>query len=492
MKTMTGEKGRPGTQRRPVLPFKRAAGRAKRLAASSLATLLLAALLTSCSFGGTASDHLVAIFRNTVSLYSQNEVKVLGMTVGHVQSLKVINDNQVRVSFSVRKDVPLPRDVKAVIVPQSLLGARYVQLFPAWVQGQPRLDPAAADQRIIPVDRTSVPVEPDEALSAVNDLLKSLDPQATGKLITNLNDDLTGNGQNVNDAIRSLAGITNTLADKDQQLVALIDNLQQFTTVLDTRESQLGQVMDLFAQTTSLLAQERGTIASLITSLASVSTNALDLVTKHAAPLQEDIKSLSDLVQTLDGNLNNVSTLLSSLPQLVAGPNLDGKAGFVAAYNPTYHRIDLRDSLGSTVNGLLQALGLPLCLAIPLLDVLPQCAPGSIQLPLGQTPAPAAGAAAPVAPAAGAGPAAKANGPAGSAARTTPTTKAPATGKKALDATPQPASPLAAVLSLIGSGSAAAPQVAGYGMVASAPPAPQRGPVATLAGWAHDALGELW
>jgi hypothetical protein len=223
-----------------------------------------------------------------------------------------------------------------------------------------------------------------------------------------------------------------------------------------------------------------------------VSTNALDLVTKHAAPLQEDIKSLSDLVQTLDGNLNNVSTLLSSLPQLVAGPNLDGKAGFVAAYNPTYHRIDLRDSLGSTVNGLLQALGLPLCLAIPLLDVLPQCAPGSIQLPLGQTPAPAAGAAAPVAPAAGAGPAAKANGPAGSAARTTPTTKAPATGKKALDATPQPASPLAAVLSLIGSGSAAAPQVAGYGMVASAPPAPQRGPVATLAGWAHDALGELW
>ncbi|MDQ1393382.1 MAG: phospholipid/cholesterol/gamma-HCH transport system substrate-binding protein [Acidimicrobiaceae bacterium] len=490
MKNRTGEKGRPGTRWRPVAPRRGAAPRATRVVSCGLATLLLAALLSSCSFGGTASDHLVAIFRNTVSLYSQAEVKVLGMTVGHVQSVKVIDDHQVRVSFSVRKGVPLPRDVKAVIVPQSLLGARYVQLFPAWVEGQPRLDPAAEDQRIIPVDRTSVPVEPDEALSAVNDLLKSLDPQATGRLVTNLNDDLTGNGQNVNDAIRSLSGITNTLADKDQQLVALIDNLQQFTTVLDTRESQLGKVMDLFAQTTSLLAQERGTIASLVTSLASVSTNALDLVTAHAAPLQEDIKSLSDLVQTLDGNLTNVSTLLSSLPQLVAGPNLDGKAGFIAAYNPTYHRIDLRDSLGSTVNGLLQALGLPLCLAIPLLDVLPQCAAGSIQLPLGLT-APAG--ATPATPAGGTGTAAKGNGQAGSAARTVPTTKAPATGQKAFGASSQPASPLAAVLNLIGSGGAATPRVAGYGMTApSSPPASATGPLATLAGWAHDVLGQLW
>jgi ABC-type transporter Mla subunit MlaD len=132
MKNRTGEKGRPGTRWRPVAPRRGAAPRATRVVSCGLATLLLAALLSSCSFGGTASDHLVAIFRNTVSLYSQAEVKVLGMTVGHVQSVKVIDDHQVRVSFSVRKGVPLPRDVKAVIVPQSLLGARYVQLFPAW------------------------------------------------------------------------------------------------------------------------------------------------------------------------------------------------------------------------------------------------------------------------------------------------------------------------------------------------------------------------
>ena len=451
---------------------------------SGLAACLLSTLLSSCVLGGPGSVHLVAMFPSTVSLYPHGSVKVLGMTVGSVQSITVVGDKQVRVAFTVHDNVPLPRNVSAVIVPQSLLGERYIQLYPAWVEGQPRLDPAIAGERVIPVERTSVPVEPDEALSAVNNFLKALDPTAAGRLVTNLNNDLTGNGQNINNAVTSLAGIANTLADKDQQLVSLIDNLEQFTGVLDTRQTQLGQVMDLFAQTTSLLADERGTIASLVTSLADVSTNALDLVTKHAAPLQQDIKSLSDLVQTLDGNLGNVSTLLSSLPQLVAGPNLDSKAGFIAAYNPTYHRIDLRDSLGSTVNGLLQALGLPLCLAVPLLDVQPQCASGSTLLPLGaSTTAPAAT----PAPKMSTAPATKAP------ATKAPTTTAPATGKKALGPpAPQVASPLAAVFSLLGSGGSAVPQVAAYGMVAAAPAAPHRGVMTTVARWAHSSLRQLW
>lgn len=429
--------------------------------ASALSALLLAALLSSCGVGGSGSVHLAAIFKSTVSLYPRSEVKVLGMRVGTVDSITVVNDNRVKVTFTVRKDVPLPKGLSAVIVPQSLLGARYVQLYPAWVEGQPRLDPSAADEQVIPAERTSVPAEPDEALAAVNNLLKSLDPAATGRLVTNLNDDLTGNGQNVNDAVRSLAGVANTLADKDQQLVTLIGNLEQFTAVLDTRESQLGRVMDLFAQTTSLLASERGTIASLITGLANVSTNALDLVSRHAAPLQEDLKSLSDLVQNLDANVNNISTLLSSLPDLVAGPNLDSKAGFIAAYNPTYHRIDLRDGLGATVNGLLQALGLPLCLAIPLLSTTPQCAPGSINIPLGLSPP------------------------------TSPSTSA-AGGRALGAAVPVAASPLAPVLNLLGNGGSALPQTAGYGRIARPAPAPAHGVPATAARLAHQALGELW
>jgi len=437
-------------------------GAARHRAGPALVALCVwATVLSSCSLGGPGHYQLIAYFTKTVSLYRSADVRVLGLKVGTVSSVQAKGD-QVEVKLSINNGAVLPAGVRATIVPQSLLGARYVQLYPAWVDGQNRLNPDLADQQTIGVDRTSVPAEPNEALSALKHLLDTLDPNATGRLITNLNDDLKGNGQNINAAVHSLSALTNTLADKDQQLVALIDNLGQFTSVLDTRETQLGQVMDLFAQTTSLLSAERSTIASLITNLAKVSTNALDLVNAHAVPLQSDLDNLAKLVATLDANLNNVSTLLSAAPALAAGPNLDGKGGLSAAYNPTYHRIDLRDNLGATVNSLLQALGLPLCLAIPLLGTTPQCAPGSISLPLGLTP-PAA------------------------------SSKTGAAGGKALGATvAQPASPLAPVLNLLGNGGAAVPEVAGYGRITAPAPAPSHGALATAARLAHRILGQLW
>jgi hypothetical protein len=64
---------------------------------------------------------------------------------------------------------------------------------------------------------------------------------------------------------------------------------------------------------------------------------------------------------------------------VAAGPNLDGKAGLIGAYNPKYHEIDLRTNLSplasASLGQILAALGVPgqtICLPI---DV--TCAPAS-------------------------------------------------------------------------------------------------------------------
>ena len=458
--TARGEEWGVGGRRSPASAARR------RVGPALVALSMVAAVLSSCSLGGPGHYQLTVYFTKTVSLYRSADVRVLGLKVGTVASVQTKGD-QVQVKLSIDNGAVLPAGLRATIVPQSLLGARYVQLYPAWVDGQPRLNPGSADQQTIGVDRTSVPAEPNEALSALKRLLDTLDPNATGRLITNLNDDLRGNGQNINAAVHALSALTNTLADKDQQLGTLIDNLGQFTSVLETRETQLGQVMDLFAQTTSLLSAERSTIASLITNLARASTNALDLVNSHAVPLQSDLDNLARLVSTLDANLSNLSTLLSAGPALAGGPNLDGKGGLSAAYNPTYHRIDLRDNVGATVNGLLQALGLPLCLAIPLLGAIPQSCPGGTQLP-------SAAAAAAAAPA-----------PAGQPARALGSA-AGNSGTAAL------ASPLSGVLNLLGSGGTSTPQLAAYGFIPPAQAKPRTGVAAGLSRWSRHLLEGLW
>src|SRR5206468_12172840 len=183
-----------------------------------------AAALASCTAGGS-SYTVTAYFPKTISLYPSNDVRVLGLHAGRVR--KVVGEGtRVKVVLSVDKAVPLPADVHATIVPLSLIGERYVQLFPVWTEGQPK----APSGTVIGEDKTTVPVEPDEALAALKKFLDTLDPNATGRLVTNLGQDLKGNGGVLNGAIDHLSQLVTTIADKDEQLGHLIDQFDAFTS----------------------------------------------------------------------------------------------------------------------------------------------------------------------------------------------------------------------------------------------------------------------
>src|SRR3954451_15039236 len=334
---------------------------------AAAASLVVALLLGSCALPGSGGGgyKLTAYFDRGVSLYGQSAVRVLGLHAGKVTRID-IEGTKVKVTMSIDKDIKLPAGVHATIVPQSLIGERYVQLFPAWVQGQP----TEAAGTIIGLDRTSIPVEPDEALAALKKFLDTLDPKATGRLVHNLADDLNGNGQALNDAIRGLSTLSTTLADKDQQLADIVDHFDAFTATLRTREAQLGKVMDQFAVTTKVLADERQQIEGLLHNLADISKTGLDLVSKHSAALDHDLTVLTRTLEAVSANLDSVKLLLSSGPTLVAGSDLTGKtSGLAAAWDPKFHRLDLRNVTSPTASQLFDALGLPVSPISPPMDV---------------------------------------------------------------------------------------------------------------------------
>ena len=325
--------------------------------------------LVSCAGGGSSDGYRVtAYFDKAVSLYRQSSVKVLGLPAGRVTSIKVVGE-KVEVRLRLNEDVPIPRDVRAMIVPLSLIGERYVQLFPAWTHGQPR----ARDGAVIPLERTSIPVEPDEALAAIKELFDTLDPNATGRLVKNLGEDLGGTGPDLNGALKGLGELTAAVADRDDQLLGIIDHFDRLSATLRTREVALGKVMDGFAQATGLLAEERRTIESLVKNLASVATTGLDLTSEHAAKLDRDLSILTRLLQSVNVNIDGVRNLLDSAPLLVAGPDLDGTRGLAGAWDPDFHHLDLRNSASPTVAQLFEALGIPVNVVCVPIDV--QCVP---------------------------------------------------------------------------------------------------------------------
>ena len=342
----------------------------RRLASVVLALGLLA--LPACSSGPDGIE-ITAYFDKAVSLYEKGDVKILGLSSGKVTEVEVV-DTRVRVKMRLNDGAKVPEDVQATIVPLSLIGERYVQLFPAWTSGEPEAKTGA----VIPLERTSVPVEPDEALAALKKLLDTLDPNATGRLVRNLAADLKGNGQLLNDALGEFATLTATLADKDEQLGRLIENFDKFTATLRTREAQLGKVMDQFAVTTGLLADERDTIAKLIKALAQTSSSGLDLISEHGGALNTDVQTLTDTLLVVNQNLDHVRDFLSATPMLIAGRNLDGEQGLISSFDPNFKHIDLRQATTPTLALLLNALGVPstgVCIPI---DV--ECEPSAFPL----------------------------------------------------------------------------------------------------------------
>lgn len=311
-----------------------------------LALVLVSGLVASgCSVldrGG--SYEVVAYFPRAVSVYESGAVQVLGLPAGEVSDIEVIGD-QVKVTMAIDDDIPVPMDVKAAIVPQSLIGERRIQLFPPFQEG----DQVISDGYEIGAEDTLIPVEPDEALAALNEFLENLDPNGLGRLIDNAATTLDGQGENLGAALDELSELVGNIEENDDDIIAIADRFDDFTETLLTRESQLAQALDDFAVVADVLADERDDIELLITSLADLSGDGLDLVSEHAVRLRTDVEILTRLTRSIDANLDAVDDALEAGPAIVGG--------FIDAYNPALRAIDLRNNFTPLIQEALGPLG---------------------------------------------------------------------------------------------------------------------------------------
>lgn len=305
--------------------------------AVALLVALGALALPACGLlGGGDTYTLTAEFDRAVSVFESSDVRVLGLPAGQVTKVEV-KGRSVLVEMSIPSDIKIPEGAKAQMVPQSLIGERYIQLSPAFKDGMDVME----DGDSIPLEDTITPVEPDEALAALKEFLDSLDPDGLGKLVTNLEEDLRGNGAALNDALGSFSQLVETFAEKDDTLLRIVDSFDRLSATLVTREAQLGEVLDAFAEASQVLADERGSITELVEGLADLSQTGLRLVGEHATALRTDIQTLADAAATIDANLSSVTQLLESGNLLTAG--------LLDAYNPDLRAIDLRNNFGPLV-----------------------------------------------------------------------------------------------------------------------------------------------
>lgn len=274
---------------------------------------------------------ITAYFPSVNGVYQGDPVRVLGVDVGRVDSIEP-RARDVRVVLRVDRGVDLPDDVRAVIVAQSLVSGRFVQLTPAYVEGAKL--PTDAD---IPMDRTAIPMEWDDVKEQLTELSEAVGPQGAdpGTLADAVEvaaENLDGNGARMNESIDELSTVMGTFADNRDDVFASVRALQQLTDALSQSHEQLMQFNGRMATVSEVLADTGDEISEGIASLNTAVGKLSAFLDAHSGPLVELVDQAAALTGILEQNDSAIRGLLHSAPnQLV---------NFYNIYNPLTGSLD--------------------------------------------------------------------------------------------------------------------------------------------------------
>lgn len=307
------------------------------------AAVLVAALVAFGVWTGVrtiGTTTVTAEFPSTSGLYEGDDVRVLGVKVGRIDSIEP-GDDKVRVTMTLDRGIEIPAEARAVLIAPSLVSARFVQLAPAYTGG-----PALDDGATIGMDRTAVPVEWDDIKTELSRLATTLGPVGDdeqgsfGRFVDVAADNLDGNGEAFRETLRELSATLNTLSDGRTDLFGTIRNLQKFVEVLSASNEQIVQFGGRLASVSSVLAgvsEELGTgldnLSLAIVDVERFLANSGTQLTDSVQKLAEATQILADKRPELEQALHSGPTALVNFYQLYK-PAQGTLTGAIALANP--------------------------------------------------------------------------------------------------------------------------------------------------------------
>ncbi|MDF3307222.1 MCE family protein [Rhodococcus sp. T2V] len=261
---------------------------------------------------------ITAYFPATTGLYTGDDVRVLGVKVGTIDSIEPGADFA-RVTMNVNESVEIPADAKAVIVAPSLVSGRFVQLTPVYAGG-----PTMGDGASIPMEHTAVPVEWDEIKTELNKLSEALGPQGAdpqgslGTFIDTAAANLDGNGESLRNTLRELSETMRTLSDGRTDLFSTIRNLQTFVAALSSSNEQIVQFEGRLASVSNMLATNSDELGTALNDLDLALGDVNRFVAENRAALSEQVGRLADATQVLADKRPQIEQVLHVAPTALA------------------------------------------------------------------------------------------------------------------------------------------------------------------------------
>lgn len=273
--------------------------------AGTIALLLYNTLVNTI---GRSTVSYSAEFEDASGLHSGDNVRVAGVRVGRVDSVRLAGATAL-VKFSVQRDQPVLRNTNVAIRYQNLIGQRYLALVPG-KGAAPLLEP---DSRISKASTESA-LDLTVVLSGFQPLFDVISPDDVNRLSVSLVKVLQGEGDSILTLLKTTAELADRLASRDEVIGRVISNLGSVLTEVASRDGDVDALIGQLRRLVAATAADRDKIGGSIAALGSL-TDATSALLRDVRPqLKKDLARLERVAGTYAKNKDAFAGAVKGLP----------------------------------------------------------------------------------------------------------------------------------------------------------------------------------
>ncbi|MDH6199016.1 phospholipid/cholesterol/gamma-HCH transport system substrate-binding protein [Mycobacterium frederiksbergense] len=269
-----------------------------------------------------------ALFSDVFGLREGDDVRMAGVRVGRVEKIE-LQGPLAKVSFVVQSDQQMLGRTVASVTYQNIVGQRYLGLSLGNL-GDPGPLPAGS---VIPVERTDPSFDVGTLLNGYEPLFSVLNPRDADNLTKGVISSLQGDNASIVALVDQTAQLTESFAGRDQELGAVIGNLNAVAQNLARHNDSLDEV----------ITQARGMVATfdarrpeMVQSMGSISrvVRQLSTITDEVyPPLNQLVTRQPGFAAHMVGIEPQLAFAGANLPLLLKGfARMTNEGAYVSAY----------------------------------------------------------------------------------------------------------------------------------------------------------------
>ena len=235
--------------------------------------------------------------RTGLQLARFGDVRMHGALVGYVDN--VSSDGQhakIRLALKPEAARGIPSDVSAQILPTTLFGQNYVELFPA--RGGPAVSPMR-DGAVIPASRVKTNIELQSILADLYPVLRDINPADVNATLYALSHALQGKGEDIGQTLDALSTYLSTMNSELPRLKTDMRLLADVATAYEKASPDLIETLENVTVTSRTITKKDDDLEQALSGLTGLAKITRVTLAENKKLLNAQVRSANPLFKLL-------------------------------------------------------------------------------------------------------------------------------------------------------------------------------------------------